>query len=107
MHAAYPEGLGQITVVVDADLEDLIPGYLGNRRRDVSGLLRALRTGDFETVRTLGHSMKGTGGGYGFDRITELGAGLEEAAVRRSATAVECYVAGLEEYLARVEVCYE
>ncbi len=37
--------------------------------------------GDYATIRTLGHQMAGTGGGYGFDPITEIGGALEESAL--------------------------
>ncbi len=63
----------KIVVQVDADLEDLIPGYLQNRRQEVDSILQALENQDFEAIRVLGHTMKGTGGGYGFDAITEMG----------------------------------
>ena len=107
MNPMYRDGGDRIRIVVDSDLEDLIPGYLANRRRDVDALHRALRAGDFETVRTLAHSMKGTGGGYGFDHITELGAALEQAAGARAVSEIGRQIVALEEYLARVEICYE
>jgi len=53
----------KIVVHVDADLDDLIPGYLQNRREDVKAVWQALENQDFETIRVLGHTMKGTGGG--------------------------------------------
>ncbi|HZC67063.1 MAG TPA: Hpt domain-containing protein [Nitrospirales bacterium] len=67
----------KILVRVDPEIAELIPGFLANRRKDVTAMLDAVQRSDFETVRLLGHSMKGAGGGYGFDAITVIGGALE------------------------------
>lgn len=95
---------GKIRVKVDPDLADLIPGFLENRRKDVTAMQEALGRGDFEAVRILGHSMKGAGGGYGFDAITEIGAALEQAAKGRNPDGIRKGLSDLASYLARVEV---
>jgi len=61
-----------IRIRVDAEIAALVPGFLENRRKDVTLVLQAVDQGDFETARVLGHSMKGSGGGYGFDAITDI-----------------------------------
>jgi len=89
---------------VDPDIAELIPGFLENRRKDIAAMLDSVQRGDFETVRVLGHSMKGAGGGYGFDAITEIGAALEQAANHRNAAEIRERVNELSRYLDRVEV---
>jgi HPt (histidine-containing phosphotransfer) domain-containing protein len=96
----------KIIVQVDPDLEDLIPGYLQNRRQDMEAILQALEKQDFETIRILGHTMKGTGGGYGFDAISEMGRALEEAAKTRDTQAIKRELASLLDYLEAVEVVF-
>ena len=98
---------GKILVRVDPDLADLIPGFLDNRRKDIAAMQEALKQGDFETVRLLGHSMKGAGGGYGFDAITDIGAALEEAAKDNNPEKVLRGVSDLAAYLDRVEVVHD
>jgi HPt (histidine-containing phosphotransfer) domain-containing protein len=98
---------GKIFVRVDPDLADLIPGFLDNRRKDIAAMQEALKHGDFETVRVLGHSMKGAGGGYGFDAITDIGAALEEAARDNNPGKVLRGVSNLAAYLDRVEVIHD
>jgi len=97
----------KIKVSIDPDLEDLIPGFLGNRRHDVARIRELLAVADFEQVRLIGHSMKGSGGGYGFDPITEFGDEIERAAVRKDGAAIEVAVARLADYLARVEPVFD
>jgi len=96
----------KIIVRVDAELEALVPGYLGNRRRDVGALREALAAEDYETIRVLGHSMKGTGGGYGFAAITEMGRALEAAAKTGDPNEVRRWIGELSAYLERVEIVY-
>jgi histidine phosphotransfer protein HptB len=96
----------RVTVAIDPDLEELIPGFLENRRKDAAALEAAVRTQDFNMVRLLGHRMKGDGGGYGFQEISDIGGVLEEAAVRKDRTVIGQQVAALNEYLAQVEVVY-
>ena len=45
-------------------IADLTPEFLQNRRQDVITMLDALDRGDFETVASLGHGMRGAGGSY-------------------------------------------
>ncbi|WP_459863257.1 Hpt domain-containing protein [Endothiovibrio diazotrophicus] len=97
----------KIVVVVDADLEDIVPGYLENRRKDIVEIGAAVEAGDFESIRVLGHRMKGSGGGYGFDHITDIGFALETAAKGSDAEAIRTQIDDLRDYLARVEVTYE
>jgi HPt (histidine-containing phosphotransfer) domain-containing protein len=95
-----------IHVIVESDLQDLIPNFMQRRHDDLEKLREALATGDFETVRVIGHSMKGTGGGYGFDGISEFGAAIEKAAKDAASADARSAVDALEDYLARVQVTF-
>src|SRR6266852_5369810 len=105
MTAKADDNRAEKTIIrVDPEIAELIPGFLENRRKDIAAMLDAVQRGDFETVRILGHSMKGAGGGYGFDVITEIGAALEQAAKQRNAAEIRDRVHELSRYLDRVEV---
>jgi CheY-like chemotaxis protein len=106
--AAAVAGAAPLTqVVVDSSLEDIVPGYLDNRRKDVGVLRQALERGDFAAIRVLGHNMKGSGGGYGFAALTELGAALEKAALAGDAEAVRGRIDELAAYLGSLRIKYE
>ncbi|MCP5042775.1 MAG: Hpt domain-containing protein [bacterium] len=87
---------------IDAGLRDLLPGYLDNRRADLGKLSAALERKDFETLRVLGHNMKGTGRGYGFEQISTIGARLEDSAKRLDVTDARAQVRALEGFLERL-----
>jgi len=100
-----PHG-GKIVVRIEAELEELIPGFLENRQTDLKALRKALAVSDYESVRILGHGMKGSGGGYGFDEITALGRVLEEAGKNQSGAAIKQAMDDLAIYLDRLEIVY-
>jgi HPt (histidine-containing phosphotransfer) domain-containing protein len=97
----------KIIVHVDPDIADLIPGFLENRRKDIKTMGEAVTQGDFEAIRILGHSMKGAGGSYGFDAITDMGKSLEQAAIAKDSGVIKKSVQELSAYLDRVEVVYK
>lgn len=93
-----------ITIAVDEEIIDLIPRYLGNRWGDVHAMEAALAAADFDTIRRLGHSMKGSGGGYGLDSVTDMGRGLEEAAKAQDLDLARQWMEKLRDFLERVRV---
>lgn len=97
----------RITVRADEELRDLIPGYLDRRREDVALIGEALAREDFESIRSLGHKMKGTGGGYGFPEITEIGGALEEAAKGKRGEDIRRQAEDLQFYLDHIDIVYE
>lgn len=93
-----------IVHITDEDLIDLIPLYLENRQKDLEILKQAYTQNDLETIRSLGHKMKGSGGGYGLDRISEIGKELEEAAKAQYSDAIQNGIAALQDFLERVDI---
>ena len=101
-----PSTHAPIPVEISRDLEDIAPIFLENRRKDLQTLRGAVGAQDFVTLQTLGHRMKGHGGGYGFDHISEIGARLEHAAKQHDLPTIELYIVELEDFLNRVTVHY-
>jgi PAS domain S-box-containing protein len=94
----------KILVRADARLRAVIPEYLESRRVDLRTMLEALERSDHETIRELGHKMHGSGSGYGFPRITEIGAAIESAAREHRADEIRWRVKELSSYLDQVQV---
>lgn len=91
-------------IAVDAQIAALVPRFLANRAVDVGRIRAALADAEFESIRVVAHSMKGSGAGYGFPEISRLGAAIEEAARQGDSTQIGALVSNLESYLARIEV---
>jgi len=91
---------------VRADLQPLIGKFLEHKRADLEQLNAALETSDFATIAWLGHRLRGEGGSYGLDRISEIGAQLEVAAMGGDRDGAGLLRDALTDYLARVEIVY-
>lgn len=98
---------GKVIVHIDKDLKKLIPQYLKNRRNDAHNIVDALERGDYETIQVVGHSMKGSGGGYGLETISTIGLAIEMAAKEKSSDQICTAVEALYDYMNRLEIIYE
>jgi len=105
--AAAPDPRSPITVRVRAILKDMIPGFLESRRKEVEAIRLALGSEEFESIRVMGHNMKGIGSSYGFPPITEFGRQLETAAVAKTPDEIIKAVDELADYLSRVKIVQE
>lgn len=93
-------------VEVDVELKAVIPEFIESRKNECALIDRLLEEGKFKEIEGLGHRLKGTGGSYGFDAISDIGEALEQAAALhdRDSIARECRM--LHRYLERVTVIY-
>ena len=94
----------RIHVEVESWLKPVVPAYLEKCRADVAAIRSALERRDYAAIRTLGHQMNGTGAGYGFVKVTEIGSALEESALAEDAARIEQEVGALDRYLSSVEI---
>jgi HPt (histidine-containing phosphotransfer) domain-containing protein len=88
--------------MVDPLVLPLLPEYLRNRDGDLAKLDAALAAGNFPVLRKLGHNLRGSAGAYGLPPLSDIGARLEEGAVRRDAAAVAAAVAEMRVFLKTV-----
>lgn len=87
----------------DPEIARLVPEFLENRRADVQKLREHIEAGEFDAIRTAGHRMKGTGRGYGFPRISEIGRALESAGTDSDTGRARAATDALEAYLERLK----
>ena len=83
-------------------LAEQTPAYLENCRTNVVAMNAALDRGDFAAVTLLGHNLRGSGGGFGFQAITDFGAGLEQAADDADLAGTRQVIGELSRYLETV-----
>jgi HPt (histidine-containing phosphotransfer) domain-containing protein len=99
--------LSRVIVHADPDLSDLIPGFLSRKRVDLGAIVRATDAADYGALAAIGHKIKGEGGSYGFDAITEIGAAIEAAANARDLPALRRCAQEFEQFLDSVEIIYD
>ncbi|MEA3306828.1 MAG: Hpt domain-containing protein [Elusimicrobiota bacterium] len=92
---------------IDEDLADIIPGYMENRTKELKMISVLIGKKDFDSLRIIGHKLKGSGSGYGIDFFTDLGAKMEEAALKKDADLIEVLRKEYTDFMASVEIIYE
>ena len=90
---------GVVPLGVNQRIAARVPAYLQSCRDHVVTIGHALDRADFQTVSHLGHNMRGSGGAFGFQAITDMGGELEQAADRADADGARRWVGALERYL--------
>ena len=96
------KNFADVTACIEEELLQRRPLFLDNRRKDLDKMRHATAQEDFETIRTMGHRMKGLAGSYGFPDIGLAGERLEQAAVARDLTSVRREIDQLAAILARI-----
>lgn len=87
-------------VAIDPDIADLAAMFLHAKKAEIGTLRSTLERGDFRLLRQAGHNLAGSGGGYGFPRLSALGAALSAAARAEDSDAVRETLNLLSRYLA-------
>ena len=81
--APQPPRTGNDPNTIDARMAkrfaEWTPAYLENCRQNIIVMHAALDRAEFEAVAILGHNLRGSGGGFGFQAITDIGGALEVA----------------------------
>src|SRR5258705_13748627 len=107
--AAYNPRMGgpKYDVKGPRDLEDLIPIFISNRKKELDTLRVPLAAADFEQLRHLGHRMKGVGVSYGFDHLSTLGKYIEDGARSGDRAGLQARITEYADYLSKVQIAYE
>ena len=93
-----------ILVEAPPEVEELVPEYLAERKREVAIFHKLMAQSDFERIRILAHNMKGNGRSFGFPELTVIGAAMERSAREASASALAGQLLELTGYLDRVQL---
>lgn len=91
-------------IFVDEFLVDLIPNFIKNKIADLSVLNNAVESGDFDTIKKIGHNWKGVCSSYGFKYLGETGKQFEYLAQNRDLPSLRLLIESLPEYLKNVQI---
>ena len=98
-------GKSKAIEIADPFARRLIGKYIDKRNADIDRLTRALADSDFETIRTTGHNLSGSGAAYGLDDISELGASIERAAIARDGPRIQRLIGEMTAFLKELTIC--
>ena len=89
----------------EPEFAGLINNYVAMLPNMAATIREALDEADWPQLKTLVHQLKGTGGNYGFNGITELAAKLEFQVISKNSSEIEVVLRNLESYIRRIKPC--
>ncbi len=84
---------------VDDGIAALIPKYLAAKPKQIEEAQAALAIKDFDPIWRFGHNLKGTGRGYGFPPIEEMGREIEKAVADRDVAGIAQQLENLRRFV--------
>ena len=98
-------GDGQMPLSLASPLKaSMISRFLFRCRANVATMQTGLDQVDFGPVTSLGHQLSGAGSMFGFERLTEIGAGLEQAGSNADAATSRRWLATMVKCLDDIEI---
>ncbi|MBF0287167.1 MAG: response regulator [SAR324 cluster bacterium] len=94
----------QYTVMLDPDLEELIPKILEIKRKQAQEIQEAFNDNNFQKLQKLGHKMKGS---HGIDTINNLAQSIESAAKKQDLPTIKVLIHQIYDYLDHIEVRFQ
>ena len=73
--------------------------YVNHTSKELKNIKENLDSAAFDSLRTFGHNIKGSGGMYGFNEITSRGAAIESAAMNENLEDIKSHLDALEVFL--------
>ncbi|WII72121.1 Hpt domain-containing protein [Bdellovibrio sp. 22V] len=98
--------MSKVKVEIDADLQDLIPQFVENRKKDIESLDQLVEQNDLPAVAALAHKIKGAAAGYGFAELSELAAQMEKSAKNNESGPLKDLVKKMRIHFLNVEIHY-
>jgi CheY-like chemotaxis protein len=86
---------------VSPEIAALVPKYLASKLMQIAEARANLAANNLDPIRRFGHNLKGTGTGYGFPQIEEIGAVMEQAAKNHDERSIAEQLDELGRFLAR------
>ena len=73
--------------------------YINHTFNELKNIKETLDSTTFDSLRTFGHNIKGSGGMYGFNEITSMGAKIESAAINENLEDIKSHLDALGVFL--------
>jgi len=94
------------TVEIDIDLEDIVPGFLENRRNDIVELESFYEKREYLELERIGHKVSGSSGGYGFHQLGKIAKSIELVAQEKKDDELNKLIEDFKSYVENVQVSF-
>ena len=83
----------------DEEWAEMQEMYVTHTSKELEKIKTQLNLDSIDSIRTFGHNIKGSGGMYGFNEVTELGLLIETAAKEGNLDSIKSNLEVLEDFL--------
>ena len=73
--------------------------YINHTFKELNTIKETLESPSFDSLRTFGHNIKGSGGMYGYNEITNMGTQIEAAAKDENLESIKSNLVDLNKFL--------
>ena len=73
--------------------------YINHTSKELNNIIANFDSATFDSLRTFGHNIKGSGGMYGYEEITAIGAEIEAMAKDENRNSIKSQLDILKEFL--------
>lgn len=98
--------MAKIKVEIDEDLQDLIPQFLENRKKDNESLQSLVAQKDLTAIAQLAHKIKGAAAGYGFIDLSAMAAEMEKAAKNNDSSPLSGIANNMKTHFENIEITF-
>ena len=92
-----PNSLTSDLLVDDPDMQDLVEEFIATIPQKLSDFRQAFEQLDWDRLVTMAHQLKGAGGSYGYQDISQLGLAMEQGFRAHSAEDFAVWMKHLEQ----------
>jgi|TARA_B100000073_G_C23686935_1_gene554831 HPt (histidine-containing phosphotransfer) domain-containing protein len=83
----------------DEEWAEMQEMYINHTSKELEKIKTQLNLDSIDSIRTFGHNIKGSGGMYGFNEVTDLGLQIETAAKEENLESIKSNLEVLEDFL--------
>ncbi len=83
----------------DEEWAEMQEMYINHTSKELEKIKTQLNLDSIDSIRTFGHNIKGSGGMYGFNEVTDLGLQIETAAKEENLDSIKSNLEVLEDFL--------
>lgn len=94
-------------ITVDSCLRESMPSFIAHVKAHAENIKKLVREKNIEEIKRLAHNLKGAGGGYGFERISLIGAEMEEACENLDYNLIDKKAGELSVFFDSIEILYD
>lgn len=93
-------------IYIDKSLEEIIPQYLENRKKEINQLKESLSKKDFDAISHIGHKLNGNAASFGLQYLGRVGEILEQEGKKKNTSEIKKQIQNMINYINSINIEY-